>query len=153
MKRTLNLILALLLVSACLIVPVRAATDQGFEWAIAPSDRFDYTLMAIGENGTTLSEDIYFIIGTPLPTIANSMDNWTDIPYPDFDGYFHNGTAMGLYGLVFLFAGNFFLPIGNWGLLTTLVDTRNGVSDVSNVIVGPNTSVYWGYTSEADSSN
>jgi hypothetical protein len=153
MKRTLNLVFALLLISACLIVPVRAATDQGFEWAIAPSDRFDYTLIAVDENGTILDEGLYFIVDTPLPTIPDSMDNWTDISYPDFNANWDNGTSIGFYGLIFLFAGNFFLPIGNWGLLTTLVDTRNGVGDVSNVVVGPNTAVYWGYTSEAQSSD
>jgi len=147
------MILALTLVSAYLIAPAYAATDQGFDWGISPSDSIDYKMIVIGEEGVIFNEDFYMEVDTTLPTIPDSMDNWTDIPFPSMDGYWDNGTAMGLYGLVFIYAGNFFLPIGNWGLLTTLVETRNGVDDISNVVVEPNTDVYWGYTSEGDTSD
>jgi hypothetical protein len=126
--------------------PVVAQTNQGFEWGFAWDDVFHF-MMHLDGDGMLIDEGIYFQLNETLPTIPNSMDNWTDIPWAVVNSHYANGTEMGLEVIVFLAAHNVHVPIGNWPLLSSLyLDTL----EVENLTMDPEDPHFWGYSWEDD---
>ncbi|MHA1930274.1 MAG: hypothetical protein ACTSV2_17015 [Candidatus Thorarchaeota archaeon] len=123
MKRALQLILALTIVSIFMISPVAAATSQGFEWGFATGDRFDFT---ISDSETDLNEGIYLnITAMPAAAIADPITTWFTIPQPTGGTYFDNGTVVPSMYTAFLILllfinGKMAVPIGNFTLLQEL---------------------------------
>jgi len=103
--------------------------------------------MHLEGNGMLIDEEIYFQPNETLPTIPDSMDNWTDIPWVPVDSYYANGTAMGIEVILFIATHNLHVPIGNWPLLSTLyLDTLS----VENLTMDPEDPHFWGYSWEDD---
>lgn len=135
MKRALNVILAVAIVTMFLVSPVAAATSQGLEWGVASGDRFDFTMSSTDED--VPSEDIYLNI-TDMPALAipDPLDDWNAIPEPDIGFWWENGTSMGLSTLIFLgiyFVGaKFALPVGNFTLLQSLLAPELTGEDITS---------------------
>ncbi len=122
MKRTLQVMLALLVVGMFMVTPVAAATSQGLEWGFATGDRFDYSLTS----SDGMSEDFYLNV-TDMPALAipDPMNTWSSMPGPDVGFWWANGTSMGLYVLLFLgiiaVGSKIAVPIGNFTHLQSLI--------------------------------
>ncbi|TFG27319.1 hypothetical protein EU527_18690, partial [Candidatus Thorarchaeota archaeon] len=126
MKRALQLMLALSIISLFLISPVAAATSQGLEWGIESGDQwnFDFTVKEVNEDD--FIEVMYFESTGGLTTIPNILTDWVSIPDPTFDITWENGSSIGFYGLIFIFyfivSDTFVVPIGNYTLLGELYE-------------------------------
>ncbi|TFG13841.1 hypothetical protein EU537_05115 [Candidatus Thorarchaeota archaeon] len=124
MKRALNMIFVLAIVSMFMVSPVAAATSQGLEWGVQFGDRFDFTMTSTDED--VPSEGLYVNI-TDMPALAipDPLTDWNAIPQPDIDFWWQNGTSMGITALIFIgiffVGGKFTLPIGNFTLLENLL--------------------------------
>ncbi|MFW9799413.1 MAG: hypothetical protein ACFFD9_03180, partial [Candidatus Thorarchaeota archaeon] len=154
MNRTFKLVIILFLAALMCSMPVTAQTNQGFEWGLTQDDVFHFRMYLEGD-GLFIDEDIYFEFNATLPTIPDSMDNWTDIPWglispppppgPVMNTYYANGTEMGIEVLTFAAVYNMFLPVGNWALLSTLAqDTL----PLENLTLDPEDPYFWGYNWE-----
>jgi hypothetical protein len=141
MKRVSTLLILLLLGAVIPVVPVIAQTDQGFEWGFAYYDEFHF-MMHLNGTGLQIDEEIYLISNDTLPSIPDSIENWTDIPYTGIEAYYANGTQLGIEILAFVAMYNAYVPIGNWELLTDLAYYRHVVENVTPDSVYPS---FWGY--------
>ena len=146
MKRVSILLILLLLATLLPVVPVIAQTDQGLEWGFTYDDEIHF-MMHLNGTGFQIDEEIYLVSNDTLPTIPDSMDNWTDIPYTIMYAYYANGTQLGIEILSFVAMYNAYLPIGNWTFLTTLAQTTH---DVKNFTLDPEDPHFWGYSWEDD---
>ena len=125
-----------------LAMPVMAANNQGLEWAVAHDDTYYYDLTVDDFESEQIEEEFYFVIDS-VPLIPDDIGNWTEIPFPSVNAYWHNGTSMGFAFFYLIAANNIVLPIGNWPLLTSLVDTQTAPKDVG---IAHDSDEYWGYT-------
>ncbi len=139
MKHAIRILFVLATVGFIMTTPVIAATSQGFEWGFKEDDQFNFTLTANSEN-VSVSEEFYLIVKT-IPLIPNVMSAWNDIPFINFDGYWKNGTSMGMNVLYLLFVEKIAVPIGNYSLLSEFV---NDILDHEST----DSSLYWGFTNE-----
>ncbi|MHA1943009.1 MAG: hypothetical protein ACW96M_01305, partial [Candidatus Thorarchaeota archaeon] len=76
MNRISNLIVLLFLTTLLCAIPVSAQTDQDFEWGFAYDDEIHF-MMHLNGTGFHIDEEIYIVSNDTLPTIPDSMDNWT----------------------------------------------------------------------------
>ncbi|MHA2351588.1 MAG: hypothetical protein ACXABX_00535 [Candidatus Thorarchaeota archaeon] len=146
MKRISKLVVLLILTSLLSAIPVIAQTDQGFEWGFVYDDEIHF-MMHLNGTGLQIDEEIYLISNDTLPSIPDSMDNWTDIPYTGIYAYYANGTQLGTEILTFVAMYNVYLPIGNWSFLSTLAQTTH---TVENFTLDPEEYAFWGYSWEDD---
>ncbi|MFX1603047.1 MAG: hypothetical protein ACFFCK_06130 [Promethearchaeota archaeon] len=146
MKRASKLVVGLLLAALTCSLPVAAQTNQGFEWGFEWTDEFHFDMYLEGD-GMLIDEEIYFQLNETLPTIPDSMDNWTDIPWVTVNAYYANGTKMGIEVILFLATHNMHVPIGNWPVLTSLYQST---LSVENLTMDPENSNFWGYSWEDD---
>ncbi|MHA2211198.1 MAG: hypothetical protein ACXABV_18735 [Candidatus Thorarchaeota archaeon] len=102
--------------------PVVAQTNQGLTWGFDPGDEYHFEFHLDAED-MQIDEEIYFNSSDALPTIPDSLDNWTDIPWVTIDAFYANGTDLGIIALIFLTALNFQLPVGNWTLMSSIYST------------------------------
>jgi hypothetical protein len=123
---------------------VFAQTDQDLEWGFASDDTF-YFMMHLETNGMMLNEEIYLGVNDTLPTIPDSMDNWTDIPIVVINACYSNGTSLGILGLTLVAMYNVHLPIGNWLLLSSLAQTTH---NLENLTLDADDDYFWGYSWE-----
>lgn len=138
MKRALQVILALAIVSIFMISPIAAATSQGLEWGFVNGDRFDFTL-ASPEDG--FSEQMYMnITDMPAAAIPDPLTDWFNIPDPSIGMWWENGTSLGIYSFMFIgllaVGSKIAVPIGNYTLLWDLVNvelTGETLEESSNV--------------------
>ncbi|MHA1771565.1 MAG: hypothetical protein ACTSXS_08295 [Candidatus Thorarchaeota archaeon] len=126
MKRALNVLLALSVITMFLVSPVAAATSQGLEWGFAKGDKWDFTLKVSSEK---IDEQIYAnITNMPVLAIPDPLTSWDNIPFPTVGMYWANGTDIGLMALLFIglvaVGSRMTVPIGNYTLLTELVSTK-----------------------------
>jgi hypothetical protein len=136
------LVVVLLLSLMIFTFPVFAQTNQGLEWGFDPSDEYHFEFHLDAED-MQIDEEIYFNSSDTLPTIPDSLDNWTDIPYVIMNSYFANGTDLGIIELVFLTALNIQLPIGNWTLMSSIYSTT---LDVDHFALDADDPYFWGYS-------
>ncbi len=125
MKRALQVILALSIVSIFMISPIAAATSQGLEWGFVIEDRFDFTLTSPSEG---LSEQMYMnITSMPAAAISDPLSDWFDIPDPSVGIWWANGTTC-TYSLIFFgllaVGSKIAVPTGNFTLLWELVNVE-----------------------------
>ena len=120
----------------CLIfhsIPVAHSLGHplGFEWGVAPGDKGDFHLEVMSEIGEygSFSDDIYTIVNGPLPDIPWLITDITHVPIVDIDYFWANGSSIDLAD--YLGAGVALpeelpeilaVPIGNWNLLTSVVE-------------------------------
>ncbi len=126
MKRALQVILALAIVSIFMISPIAAATSQGLEWGFVIEDRFDFTMSSTEDS---VSEQMYMnITAMPAAAIPDPLTGWSAIPEPTIGMWWANGTSLGLYALIFLglmaVGSKIAVPIGNYTLLWDLVNVE-----------------------------
>jgi hypothetical protein len=126
--------------------PVIAQTNQGLEWGFDPENEYHF-MMNLEGDGMLINEEIYVNSSDPLPTIPDSLDNWTDIPWVALDAYFTNGTDLGIYVILFLTALNFHLPIGNWTLMSSIYSTT---LNVDHFALDADDPYFWGYSWDDD---
>ncbi|MGY5856416.1 MAG: hypothetical protein RTS72_07425 [Candidatus Thorarchaeota archaeon] len=146
MKRVSMLVALMFLSILVCTIPVSAQTDQGFEWGFAYEDEFHF-MMHLNGTGFHIDEEIYIILNDTIPTIPDTMTNWTDIPYTGIWAYYANGTQLGIEILTFIAVYNVHLPIGNWALLSTLAQTTH---NVENFVLDPEDPFFWGYSWDDD---
>lgn len=142
MNRAKALIAVLFLSLMIFSLPVVAQTNQGLEWGFDPSDEYHFEFHLDAED-MQIDEEIYFNSSDTLPTIPDSLDNWTDIPYVIMNSYYANGTDLGIIELVFLTALNIQLPIGNWTLMSSIYSTT---LDVDHFALDADDPYFWGYS-------
>jgi hypothetical protein len=147
MKRTLQVLIALAISSIFLVSPVAAASNQGLSWTVAKGDAFNYHMTTTGgTTGTNLNEACFMNVTDDPPAIPNSITDWTQVPNVDIDIFWHNGTSIGLYGLLFLgllsFGTGLVVPVGNYTLLGNVVKTY--ILWNSTALSYANSSLYWG---------
>ena len=146
MNRVVVLVIAIFSVSVVCSTPVLAQTNQGLEWGFSADDTF-YFMMHLQGDGMNINEEIYLELNDTLPTIPDSMDNWTDIPWVSIRAYYSNGTELGIEVLTFIAMYNAHLPIGNWSFLSSLaLETHN----VENLTLDDDDIFFWGYSWEDD---
>ncbi|MHA2360294.1 MAG: hypothetical protein ACXAB5_08475, partial [Candidatus Thorarchaeota archaeon] len=104
-------------------------------------------MMHLNGTGFHIDEEIYIVSNDTLPTIPDSMDNWTDIPYTGIFAYYANGTQLGIEILTFVAMYNVYLPIGNWTQLSTLMKRTHNVEEYILYDRHPS---FWGYIWEDD---
>ncbi len=147
MKRTLQLLIALAIVTMFVASPVAAASNQGLSWAVVKTNAYNYHMTTSGvTTGTNLNEACFMNITDDPPSIPNSMTTWAQVPNVDVDIFWHNGTSIGIYGLVFLgillVGTGFVVPIGNFTLLGNLIKTYVAWNSTATTYV--NSTLYWG---------
>ncbi len=114
--------------------------------SISEGEKFE-TRVKINDSGIQIDEEIYIELHDPLPTIPNSMDNWSDIPWQTVYCYYTNGTELGIEVLAFVAMYNLYLPIGNWSFLDSLAITTH---EVENLTLDSYDPFFWGYSWEDD---
>jgi hypothetical protein len=146
LRRVSILVVLLLLATLIPAVPVIAQSDQGFEWGFAYDDEFHF-MMHLNSTGLQIDEEIYLVSNDTLPSIPDSIENWTDIPYTGIEAYYANGTQLGIEILTFVAMYNAYVPIGNWSCLSSLAYRTHDVENVILAVVEPS---FWGYRWEDD---
>jgi hypothetical protein len=129
-----------------LLFTCNAQTNQGLEWGYDPEDEVHFMLHLDAED-MQIDEEIYVNGTVPLPSIPDSLTNWSDIPYGDLYAYYANGTDIGIIALTLVTALRFQLPIGNWSLMSILFSTT---LDVDHVTLDADDSYFWGYSWDDD---
>lgn len=146
MNRVSIFVVVLFTMSVVCSTPVIAQTDQGLEWGFASDDIFHF-MMHLEGDGLNVHEEIYIQLNDTLPSIPDSMDNWTDIPLVTISAHYANGTELGIEVLCFIAMYNAHLPIGNWSFLSSLAeDTLN----LENLTLDAEDIFFWGYSWEDD---
>lgn len=147
MKRLLQILIAMSLLATILTSPVAAATSQGLSWGVAEDDQFTFMMTFVDEGLETLKEGINVTILNAPPTLNDTLTNWSDIGYSDLNITFYNGTSIGLIGFILLgylsVGGLFFVPIGNFTLLTELAHDSIWWNENCTLI---DNSLFWGIT-------
>jgi len=146
MKYTSIFLIVLFLTPQISTEAVLTQTDQDFEWGFAYDDEFHF-MMHLNGTGLQIDEEIYLISNDSLPSIPDSMNNWTDIPYTGIEAYYANGTQLGIEMLTLAAMYNAYVPIGNWELLSDLAYYRHIAENVTHASVYPS---FWGYRWEDD---
>ncbi|RDE15421.1 MAG: hypothetical protein C4K49_06220 [Candidatus Thorarchaeota archaeon] len=128
MKRAYVWLVATATVLMFAVSPVAAATSQGLLWGVAKTNQFNFTFDAVNvDEDISLHEGIYMNVTDTPPSIPNVVTDWAQVPVVDIDVMWTNGTTIGLYGVLFLglalFGGHLAVPIGNWTLMTEVVQT------------------------------
>jgi len=96
---------------------------HNLEWGCSDGDTYDYHLVITGQIGTIgpLDEYLYIeIFEEGLTIIPNTLSDLADIPNFDGDIFFANGTVTPID--YFDTAIKLAVPIGNWSLMTELVE-------------------------------
>jgi len=137
------------LIGIILIAPVAAQTSQGFEWTVEVGDQYRYNVF-YWEEGIYLHEDMYINITTNHLSVPDPLTDWWDIPEPPAEVYYANGTSPGMMSMVFIYTMKLVVPIGNWTLLSELVEAvtywdflGEAVDNVSSI---EDTWLHWGYS-------
>ena len=130
--------------------PVAALTSQGFDWTVEVGDQYHYNVL-YWEEEVYYHEDMYVNITSNHLAVPDPLTDWWDIPEPPAELYYSNGTTpIGTIGLVFIYAMKLVVPIGNWTLLTELVENVTYWDffggPVENMSVIEDTWLHWGYT-------
>jgi hypothetical protein len=145
MKRTLQVFLALALVSIFLAQPAMAASNEGLDWGVAADDELTYRFVIDDpENEMTLDEGVNITI-TATPALPSDVNVWSDIPDVSADIVYTNGTAVGLELLVILgimyAGGHIVVPVGNFTHLGVLAQAESWWTENTTLI---NSSSEWG---------
>ncbi|TFF84692.1 hypothetical protein EU524_00580, partial [Candidatus Thorarchaeota archaeon] len=145
MNRTLQIFLALALVSMFLTAPVMAASSEGLDWGVEVDDEFTYRFVINDPDmNETFDEGVNVTVET-VPSMPADVPIWDDIPEVQLDIVYTNGTEVGLELLVLLgimFAGGLFVvPIGNFTHLGLLLNDTMFWDENSTLV---NTASEWG---------
>ena len=137
------------LLGLLLIAPVAAETSQGLNWTVEIGDQYRYNVL-YWEEGTYFHEDMYINITVNHLALPDPLTDWWDIPDPPGEVYYANGTSPGMLAMVFVYTWKLVVPIGNWTLMTELVENVTYwdflSDDVDNVSVIEDTWLHWGYS-------
>jgi hypothetical protein len=156
LKRAVQIVAALTVLAMCLAFQAAGANLQGLKWGFNPGDKIDYQLSIMTTSPAfNLNEGMYAVMGS-VSAIPSTVNLWSDIPSPNlsFDWRWTNGSVvLFLIWLYFLplvsFGGYSAVPIGNWSLLTKLVD-KIPLWEINTTMV--ENSAYWGMSLTSTSS-
>ncbi len=151
MRRTLQIVIALALLSMFITTPAMAASNEGLEWGVEVDDEFTYRFTITDpESEDTFDEGVNITVEA-VPSMPADVFLWDDIPEVDLDIFYTNGTAVGLELLVLLgilyAGGHFVVPIGNFTHLSTLLEGYTLFTENTTII---NTSSEWGASYHAE---
>lgn len=125
MKRMLQLLLALSILSIFLISPVAAANSQGLVWGVAVDDEFVYRFSMVDEGETTFDERFNVTVVT-TPAIPTTLSDWYDIPGCSATSVLYNGSALTpeffILIAMMVVGGYWIVPTGNYSLLGELAN-------------------------------
>lgn len=148
MKRVIQALVAFAVVVICLASQASAANLQGFKWAVTSGDKVNahWTCSSTGF-AVNFDESMYMQMPNPDP-ISTTVNQWSDIPIVTPELKWSNGSTVFilfylLFGGLLPFGARFVVPIGNWSLLTILVDKIPGWNINTTMVVN---SAYWGMT-------
>jgi hypothetical protein len=121
-----------------LISPVAATTSEGLEWGVADNDLFTFGFSVIEEGVRLNTTDVNMTMnGDPGP-LDDPLTDWNNIPQLLPDWEYANGSALGFEVIYFLgiiiTGGYFYVPIGNYTLLTELFMASTFWNENSSII-------------------
>ena len=122
-----------------IVTPCSAVHSQGLEWKYSEGSRYDFREMYhYGENETTeLGYDwIYYLVAPNYSEIDDPLLMDGGVPFRRAMTYWPNGTVMNTGRL------SFAVPVGNWSLLSTLLEA---MSDDSYTLTAFESYDLWGY--------
>jgi hypothetical protein len=140
--------LVISIISFSLIHPI-VYGNQGLEWGVSIGDRFYFSMEVQTEEGSDSSEFIMEI--ATLPSIPLEIPSFYHLPVAEADFHFDDNTTTHGFqiGLPFLNTILVGFPIGNWTLLTILMEEFIENLEPSEDIVVENTESYWIITHNA----
>ncbi len=120
MKKWFLYLLALVLSIGLCTSLVSAANNQNLEWGVSVNQRFDYNLHIEYnvESGSDDSNTPYFVVVDSLPDIPDNIAFEPDLPNPNFDLFYLNGSDGSGYFVSITFWN--VIPIGNWDMIIDL---------------------------------
>ncbi|MFX1441491.1 MAG: hypothetical protein ACFFFD_14695, partial [Promethearchaeota archaeon] len=80
MNRAKAVLVVLCIITMLSYPTVVAQTNQGLEWGYDPEDEVSF-MMHLDAEDMQIDEEIYVNSTGPLPSIPDSLTNWSDIPY------------------------------------------------------------------------
>jgi hypothetical protein len=147
MRRKVIALISTLLLGLVLITPVAAQTSQGLDWTVDVGDQYHFNVYYW--EGILVHEDMYLNVTSNHAILPDPLTDWWNIPEPPIEVYYANGTDPGIISLVFMFSWKIAVPIGNWTLMTELVEdvtTWPLADSVDSVNVVMDTWLHWGFT-------
>ncbi len=155
MKRAVQVVAAVTVLTMCLVFPAAGANLQGLKWGFNPGDKIDYEFTLMTSPALNLNEGMYATMGS-ISAIPSTVNLWSDIPDPNpsFDWRWTNGSVVPILLWLYLlplatFGGYLAVPTGNWSLLTRLVD-KIPLWQINTTMV--ENSAYWGMSLTTSSS-
>ncbi len=147
-KRHITLSLILSIVSLSLLQPI-VHGNHGLEWGISVGDTFYFVEEIETEDESDSSEFVMEI--AELPEIPNPIPSMYDLPMAEAMFHFEDGSSTYGYeiGLSFLNTILVGFPIGNWTLLTILMEEFVENLESNNDIMVENTETHWTITHNA----
>ena len=146
MKRAVLIVAASAVLMTCLVLPAAGTNLQGLKWGFDPGYTVNYQLtISTSSPAFNLAEGLYVQTGSTT-TIPNTVNLWGQILQPSMEWKWTNGSLVPfLLWLYFIplasFGGNLVVPVGNWSLLTRLVD-KILLWEINTTMV--ENSAYWG---------
>lgn len=130
--------------------PVAAQTSQNLEWGIV-APKMTYFHFCYEADPIMIDEGIYGNITGPLAAMPDPLTNFSDIPDTLVDLKFLNGTDLGMFIIWTLFSLKMAVPIGNWSLMTELVENVTAIDIMEliipvNITVNVNDWLHWGFS-------
>ena len=133
-----------------LAVPAIAQTSQNLEWRIGVGDTFYYHFYYNSEP-FLVDEELYANITGPMAAIPDPLTNFSDIPDVPADIKYLNGSDPGMMILFVLFSLKMAVPVGNWSLMTELVESVTSITVITETypiqpVVIVDDWLHWGFT-------
>ncbi len=119
---------------------VNAQNGHSLSWGVAEHDIFRFE---IEKNSVALGA-IKIQINETLPLIPNNISDWDSLPFPSLSVAWVNGTKWGEYHSIRSFIKSPILPIGDWTLLTKLLEMRD--HEIYGLDIDNTDTVTWTYS-------
>lgn len=113
-------------------------------WGFEDGDTFNFRIVMTGTSSgfQELDEELYIEVDEDgLPIIPYILDEWDDIPYIGGALYWANGTIA--FEPFFERSWRIAVPLGNWSLLSALIEDKPSPSDLA---LDPAHPWLWGYS-------
>jgi len=117
---------------------------HNLRWGFNDGDRFDFHLVMTGDGlgFSTLDELLYVRVDDDgLNLIPYNMTEFDDIPFFGAELYWANDTIF--FDPIFSYSWRLAVPIGNWTLISDLVE---GLNPTENITLDGSDPWFWGYS-------
>ena len=150
-----NRLLSMLIILGIFLVPsALAANSQGLVWGVTENQEIKYTFhidFNIKEpvTSTMVTTDVIVFKVLSLPTIPDTVESTSQIPFPNGKMTYENGTAVGALPFTTFVAFKIH-PVGNWGLIDSIYKESAESSSLDWPITWTNDLSNWGYSFTTD---